>query len=162
MAKRTCTIGDCERAHLARGMCSLHYQRDRTKSGPSCSVDGCDDPVIARSLCRLHYNRRLRTGSVGSPTRLRRRGWKINHEGYVVQQVNGVDLRQHRIVMEEHIGRKLLPGETVHHKNGIRHDNSLENLELWVKPQVPGQRVEDLVEFVLRRYRKEVIAAFHD
>lgn len=37
---------------------------------------------------------------------------------------------EHDLVMEEHIGRQLLPGENVHHKNEIRADNRLDNLEL--------------------------------
>ena len=63
-----------------------------------------------------------------------------------------VTVGEHRYIMENHLGRRLLPGETVHHKNGVRSDNRLDNLELWVKPQVPGQRVEDLVQFVVTSY----------
>ena len=54
---------------------------------------------------------------------------------------------QHRVVMEEQIGRPLRKNENVHHKNGVRDDNRPENLELWVKTQPAGQRVEDLVEW---------------
>lgn len=66
---------------------------------------------------------------------------------------------QHRYVMEQHLGRALTKNENIHHKNGDRSDNRLENLELWGTKQPIGQRVVDKVAHakeILKKYEEEL------
>lgn len=96
------------------------------------------------------------------------KGWNVDgrsvnkSSGYVFIRVKGHPranrggwVREHIVVMEKMLGRTLAEKEEVHHKNGIRHDNSEDNLELWNKSHPTGSRVEDLIEYslnILRMY----------
>jgi hypothetical protein len=66
-------------------------------------------------------------------------------DGYIRLRVGNKRQAMHQIVMERMLGRKLLPGEEVHHLNGNRYDNRPSNLELWAVRQPKGCRVDDAV-----------------
>jgi HNH endonuclease len=84
---------------------------------------------------------------------------RVGRNGYIRWVVPGKDgepAREtflHRHVMEQHIGRRLRPEETVHHVNGDRSFNELSNLELFFSRHGPGQRVRDKVAFAIEMLR---------
>lgn len=53
-----------------------------------------------------------------------------NKAGYIVLFHKGKIIKEHRLIMENHLGRTLTNKELVHHRNGIKDDNRIENLEL--------------------------------
>jgi hypothetical protein len=170
---RGCSVDGCSDKHREGGYCAFHIQRfkrgaplDAPKQvqhsradNPVCSVAGCGQPNYAAALCRGHYRRKVNGGSMTAPIR------PVNvpvgtvraaQDGYLTEKApDGRWTGQHRLRMEEKLGRPLLPDESVHHINGQRDDNRLENLELWSRYQPSGQRVADKVEWakeLLLRY----------
>jgi hypothetical protein len=109
-------------------------------------------------FCSTHYAWLLSGKDMDTPVRRRAANGEgsLSVQGYRVRMVDGRNIKEHRLVMEQMLGRPLWPDENVHHKNGKRDDNRPENLELWCKPQLPGQRVDDLLDFVVTHYVKEL------
>ena len=106
----------------------------------------------------MHYQRRQRGLAPNGPVRRAIGTGTPDRNGYIrILQADGTTIAEHRLVMQQILGRPLMDRENVHHINGVRNDNRPSNLELWVKPQPNGQRVDDLVHWVIENYREEVL-----
>jgi hypothetical protein len=130
-----CTIDDCDKEHIANGLCQMHYTRNRRHGNPLTKARG-------------HKNR---------PSTYK----MIIAKGHPNANSKGI-ISEHRLIMSEHLGRPLLTNENVHHINGNRKDNRIENLELWSEMQPSGQRIEDKVKYaleILRLYAPEKVGA---
>lgn len=135
--------------------------RSRKLDPVPCTVEDCNRQGRRKGLCDLHYERVRRNGSTGLNERLilPKGDGHLDAQGYrrIILQ-DGRRVMEHVYVMEQELGRRLEDGENVHHLNGLRDDNRPENLELWVSMQPRGQRVEDVVAFVVDHYPGELIA----
>ena len=148
MPETTCKHTGCSERTIARGLCRHHYNQARARGEFSvdlrfgrkqfarCSVDGCNRDVRGggRGLCSMHFQRLRKRGNVG-PAGTLRSGRGVDSRGYVrvwnpqhpAAQADGY-VWEHRMVWWDAHG-PIPDGWQVHHVNGVKDDNRLENLQ---------------------------------
>ena len=177
-----CQAEGCTRSKRYKLYCPTHHARWKKWGDPlgnaphgnnlkhtHCTIDDCKNKHAAKGMCQTHYSRNALYGDprkVNKPIRSEKA--RVNQSGYVEiykpehpNSNTSSYILEHRLVMSDSLGRSLLPDENVHHKNGDRTDNRIENLELWSKGQPAGQRVEDKVAHaieILQQYAPEKLA----
>jgi hypothetical protein len=155
-----CAVVGCGRKARAGGMCSAHWQRKKNgltlespiearPLGPftKCLIRDCQSRANSKGMCANHAERRRRGFIDGSGNKLREKlptgrprkneKWH-SRDGYVLvpapidhplKRQDG-SILEHRLVVEQQLGRYLEEWELVHHKDGDRSHNQIENLEL--------------------------------
>lgn len=146
---RLCKIKNCNNKHNAKGYCKKHYLRFWLygdplakrkmikKKGKIFKCEYCAKSFYRtpseikrgrQRFCSKQCAGKKMKGELKNTPPIENSNWRINRKGYVETTRRKKRILQHRWIMEQYIGRELTIKEAVHHLNGKKTDNRLENL----------------------------------
>lgn len=146
-----CSVNDCKKSILSRGFCGQHYQRNKKYGNPLEPYKGQGRPNSGNFFNCLYCGKKFyrplsqvkkgrvkfcshqcdglsKKGKLQNIIPIEKRNWRINKQGYLETTMRREKFLQHRWIMEKHLGRKLTNKEFVHHLNGNKKDNNINNL----------------------------------
>jgi len=146
-----CSVDGCGKPILSRGFCGQHYQRNKKYGNPIEQYHWLGRPKSRKEfnceICKKIFYRRpseiLKSkprfcsrecafkGMKGQLKNLKpidQRIWRTNRKGYLETTIRRRRILKHRWLMEKYLKRELRNDEFVHHLNGNKQDNSIENL----------------------------------
>jgi hypothetical protein len=149
--RKFCIVEGCDERVNGHGYCTKHYQQMWSAGiqipgakWKRCTVEGCESFARGHGYCIKHLARWKKYGDPLKSANAEYGSGSVNREGYRRIRVNGKSVSEHRYVMEQHLGRKLLRTESVHHRDGDKLNNDISNLELWVGNHGSGVRSSDV------------------
>jgi hypothetical protein len=124
------------------------YWKCKCDCGNECSITA-NRLVVRKTRSCGCFKKEACKGRNKEKSALWKGGKVITSNGYIGirDSENKRYILEHRLAMENHLGRPLKKTETVHHKNGNKADNHINNLELWESSHSSGQRVIDKIDY---------------
>lgn len=133
--------------------------RSRSEAGKIKSISPEERERLKTHFAKLNLNK------MGADHPSWKGGRYVDSYGYVTRRIDGRTIKEHRYVMEQHIGRKLFPWEEVNHINFDKQDNRIDNLEVYVnehkrtdviarKRQISSSKIIRLSPEQVKAYKK--------